>query len=132
MGDRGTVLPAILVVVFGAIVAMALAVDLGRWAAAHRSALYAAESGVHAGAAMLDERGAYRGDLALDPLRAQATAESAAYAARSNPGRTASAHASALEVCVTVTQPFSPGLLRAAGVGSSEVRASACARPRQG
>ncbi len=132
MSDRGSVLPMFAVIVFGGVMVLGLALDLGRWASTWREAAFAADTGATAGAAMIDNVAAYRGELALDPARAQDTAVTGARDARPRAGRAASAEVTAARVCVTVRQPFRPTLLRAVGVGERMVTATACAVPAQG
>ncbi len=125
-------MPAVLAVVLGGLLVLGLALDLGRWAFVQREAVFAADAGAQAGAAIIDDDAAYRGATELDTGAAHAVAVQAAQEARPRPGRTASASVRPSEVCVTVRQPFATTLLRAAGVGGGEIRASACARPAQG
>ena len=132
MGERGSILPAVFVLAFAGLLLLGLAVDLGRWGAAWREAAFAADAGAEAGAAMIDPAAVYRGDLLLDPALAEDVAADAALRARSRPERVVVTIGTIDEVCVTVSQPFRPVLLRAAGVGSVEVTADACARPAQG
>jgi hypothetical protein len=132
MGERGSVLPAVFVLAFAGLLLLGLAVDLGRWGATWREAAFAADAGAEAGAAMIDPAAAYRGELLLDPVLAEDVAADAALRARPRPDRTVTAAGTPAEVCVTVSQPFRPTLLRAAGIGPVEVTADACARPAQG
>ena len=132
MTDRGSVLPMLAVLVLGGAIVAGLAIDLGRWGVLYREAAFAADAGAEAGAAMIDEDAAYRDLLALDPGGARAVAVEAARVARSRPGRTVAAQADTGRVCVTVRQPFRPGLLRIAGVGSTTITADACAVPGKG
>ncbi len=125
-------MPAMLAVVLGGLLVLGLALDLGRWAFVQREAVFAADAGAQAGAAIIDQEAAYRGATRLDRGAARTVAVEAALEARPRPGRTAAAAVGPAEVCVTVRQPFGTTLLRAAGVGGAEIRASACARPAQG
>ncbi len=130
--DAGSVLPMVAVIVFGGVMVLGLALDLGRWAATWREAAFAADTGATAGAAQIDAAAAYRGVLALDPARARATAASGAADARPRPGRVSTVDAIPARVCVTVRQQFRPTLLRIVGVGERTVTATACAVPAQG
>ncbi len=132
MAERGSVLPAVLLVMFAGVLILGLALDLGRWAATWREAAFAADAGATAGAATLDEAAAYAGILHVD--RAAAVPAGAAAAARARPraGRMVRAVASTTRVCVTVRQPFQPSVLRAVGVGDRVVTVRACASPAQG
>lgn len=132
MGDRGSVMPAVLAVIFGGFLILGLALDLGRWAYVQREAVFAADAGAQAGAAILEPAAAYGGDTRIDPGPAEVVARDAALEARPRPGRAAGASATPAEVCVTVTQPFAPSLLRAAGVAAGTVTGRACARPARG
>ena len=131
MNDRGTVLPVLTLLLFGGALAVALAVDLGRCGAAWREASFAADAGAEAGAAAIDPGAAYRGSLVLDPALAEEAAVAAALAARPRAGRVASVEAEATRVCVTVRQPFPPGLLGSVAV-QRVIAAAACASPAQG
>ncbi len=132
MNERGSVLPMFAVIVFGGVLVVGLALDLGRWAATWREAAFAADTGATAGAAMIDVGAAYQGRLALDPVRARSTAVAGAADARPRAGRSTTAEVGAARICVTVRQPFRPTLLRAVGVGERTVTATACAVPAQG
>ena len=132
MDDRGSALPALAVIVFGGLIALGLAADLGRWGATWREAAFAADAGAEAGAAMIDEAAAYRGDLLLDVPAATEMAADAARSARNRAGRKFEVEATPTQVCVTVTQPFRPGLLKAVGVKKTTVKATACAQPAKG
>ena len=132
MSDRGSAMPMLAVLVFGGVLVLGLALDLGRWASTWREAAFAADTGAAAGAAMIDAASAYRGRLELDAAAAHATALDAAASARARTGRSASAAVDPFRICVTVRQPFAPTLLRAVGVGERTVTATACASPAQG
>jgi len=129
--DRGTVLPVLALLLVGGALAVALAVDLGRCGAAWREASFAADAGAEAGAAAIDPGAAYQGRLLLDRALAEEQAVAAALAARPRPGRSAAAEAEATRVCVTVNQPFPPGLLGSVAVGRV-IAAAACASPARG
>jgi hypothetical protein len=131
LSDRGTVLPVLTLLLFGGALAVALAVDVGRCGAAWREASFAADAGAEAGAAAIDPEEAYQGRLLLDPALAEEQAVAAALAARPRAGRAASAQAEATRVCVTVHQPFPPGLLGSLA-GTRVIAAAACASPGQG
>ena len=131
MSDKGTVLPILALLLVGGALAVALAVEVGRIGAAWREASFAADAGAEAGAAVIDRDAAYRGELLVDPAPAEEGAIAAALAARSRDGRTASADADPARVCVTVRQPFPPGLLGSVA-GGRLITASACASPGQG
>ncbi len=125
-------MPAVLAVVLGGFLVLGLALDLGRWAFVQREAVFAADAGAQAGAAIIDQEAAYAGSTRIDAAAAHSVAVQAALEARPRAGRSASASVQPAEVCVTVLQPFSTTVLRAAGVGGGEIQASACARPAQG
>ena len=131
MSERGTVLPVLALVMVGGALAVALTVEVGRCGAAWREASFAADSGAEAGAAALDPEAVYSGHLRLDPETAASTAEAAALAARPRAGRRAEAEATPRQVCVTVSQPFPPGLL-APFVAGRHIAVSACASPERG
>jgi hypothetical protein len=115
----------------GGALAVALAVDLGRCGAAWREASFAADAGAEAGAAAIDPEAAYQGRLLLDPALAEQVGTAAALQARPRAGRVAAAEAETTRVCVTVHQPFPPGLLGSVAVGRV-ISATACASPAQG
>jgi hypothetical protein len=129
--DRGTVLPILALLLLGGALAVALAVEVGRCGAAWREASFAADAGAEAGAATLDPEAVYSGRIRLDPQAAQGTAEAAALAVRPRVGRRAEAEATTTRVCVTVTQPFPPGLLTPF-VHGRPIAVSACATPERG
>jgi hypothetical protein len=131
LSDRGTTLPILALLLFGGALAVALAVEVGRAGAAWREASFAADAGAEAGAAALDPAEAYRGQLLLDPALAEQAAVAAALATRPRAGRAAAAEAETGRVCVTVQQPFPPGLLGSAA-GGQVIAATACASPGQG
>ncbi len=131
MSDKGTVLPILALLLLGGALAVTLAVDVGRCGAAWREASFAADAGAEAGAAAIDPAEAYEGRLLLDPTLAEEEAVAAALAARPRTGRVASAEAGTARVCVTVHQPFPPGLLGSV-VGGRVIAAAACASPAQG
>jgi hypothetical protein len=128
VAERGSVLPVLAVLLVAAVAAVALAADLGRFAATVREATFAAE----AGAAVIDPEAAYRGRLRLDPDPARAAARDAALLARPRPGRSVSVFGDATSVCVTVRDPFRPGLLLVFGVRGTTVEAYSCAVPVRG
>ena len=131
MTDRGTVLPVLALVMVGGALAVALSVELGRCGAAWREAAFAADAGAEAGAAILDPAAVYSGRVRLDPPAAEEAAVAAALALRPRVGRRAEAAASGTRVCVTVTQPFPPGLLTPF-VHGRPIAVSACATPERG
>ncbi|MBN2113984.1 MAG: hypothetical protein JW785_07655 [Acidimicrobiia bacterium] len=131
MSDRGTVLPVLALVMVGGALAVALAVEVGRCGSAWREASYAADAGAEAGAATLDPEAVYAGRVRLDPAEAEEAATAAALAVRPRVGRRAAAAATATRVCVTVTQPFPPGLLTPF-VHGRPIAVSACASPERG
>jgi hypothetical protein len=131
MTDRGTMLPVLALVMVGGALAVALSVELGRCGASWREASFAADAGAEAGAAVLSPDAAYSGLLRLDPAAAEQAAAAAALEARPRQGRRAQAAATPTRVCVTVTQPFPPGLL-APFVAGRSISASACANPHRG
>jgi len=132
VAERGSVLPVLAVLLVAAVAAVALAADLGRFAATVREATFAAEAGAEAGAAVIDPEAAYRGRLRLDPDPARAAARDAALLARPRPGRSVSVFGDATSVCVTVRDPFRPGLLLVFGVRGTTVEAYSCAVPVRG
>lgn len=132
MTERGSALPGVLVVLMGGLLAFGLAYDLGRWGSTWREAAYAADAAAEAGAAMLDPAAAYADRLELDPDLARKTALEVGRAARPRPGRTVEVATSRDRVCVLISQPFRPTLMRMAGLSPAQVSARACASPRQG
>jgi hypothetical protein len=132
MDERGTALPAILVLLAAGVAALALAVELGRFAAATRETAFAADAGAEAGAAVIDTAAAYAGDLLVDPVGAAAVAFEAARRARPRPGRRIDVDATDREVCVTVTRDVEPGLLGVFGIEAWTVSATGCAVPARG
>jgi len=131
VSDRGTVLPVLALLMVGGALAVALSVELGRAGAAWREAAFAADAGAEAGAARLDPGAVYTGRIRLDPAAAERAAEETALDYRPRVGRRATASATTIRVCVTVTQPFPPGLL-APFVHGRPIAVSACATPERG
>jgi len=131
VSERGTVLPVLALLMVGGALAVALAVEVGRATAAWREASFAADAAAEAGAAVLDPAQAYEGRIRLDPRLAEAEAVAAALAARPRPGRRAAAAATAARICVTVRQPFPPGLL-APFLWTRQIVTTGCASPRRG
>ena len=131
MSDRGTVLPVLALLMVGGALAVALTVEVGRCGAAWREASFAADAGAEAGAAQLDPGAVYSGRIRLDPAAAARTAEQTAIEFRPRAGRRATAAATTTRVCLTVTQPFPPGLL-APFVHGRPIAVSACATPARG
>lgn len=132
MAERGSALPSVLLLMVGSLLAIGLAVEVGRWATVTRAVAFAADVGAEAGAAMLDEEAVRAGELALAPTQASDTAITAALEARPAASRRAAADAATVRVCVTVSQTFEPRLLRFAGVGPAEIEATSCAVPGRG
>lgn len=131
MSERGTVVPVLALVMVGGALAVALSVEVGKCSASWREASFAADAGAEAGAAMLDPDEAYAGRLRLAPPAAEEAAVAAALAARPRVGRRAEAAATDRRVCVTIRQPFPPGLLTPF-VSGRQIVAVACASPRRG
>jgi hypothetical protein len=131
VSDRGTVLPVLALLMVGGALAVALSLELGRCGAAWREASFAADAGAEAGAAQLDPGAVYAGRIRLDPAAAGRTAEQTALEFRPRVGRRATAVATTTRVCLTVTQPFPPGLL-SPFVQGRPIAVSACATPERG
>ena len=132
MDDRGTVAPALVILLAAGVAAVGLAVDLGRFAATSRDVAFAADAGAEAGAAVIDTELAYSGILALDAGPAHAVAVDAALRARPRPGRRVAVEAGPDRVCVTVVQEVDTGLLRVFGVAAWTVSSTGCAAPARG
>ena len=130
--ERGTVLPAVLGVLLAGALVLAVAVDLTRWASAHREAASAAAAAAQAGAAMVSEPALRVGLLQVDPARAITAASETGLAARPRDGRSVSATVADNEVCAVVNQPFRSSLLAALGSSELVVRGTACAVPVRG
>jgi hypothetical protein len=120
------------VLLVAAAVAIALAADMGRFAATIREATFAAEAGAEAGAAVIDPEAAYRGRLRLEAEAARSAARDAALKARPRPDRRVSVFADTTSVCVTVWDGFRPGLLRIFGAAPKTVKVHSCAVPVRG
>ena len=132
MKDRGSVLPALALLMMGGLIMIGVGIDLGRWGAAYREVAYVADAGADAGAAMIDEQDARVGVLALDPSAAELAAVELALAIRSRDGRVVAATSTRDEICVEVQQVFQPGIMRAVGATESLVTVRSCARPAKG
>ncbi len=132
MNERGTVSPVLVLLLAAGVAALALAVDLGRFAAVNREVAYAADAGAEAGAGRIDQAAAYRGEIVLDLRDAERVARRTVRRARGRYGRNVDVGVTPDVICVTVHRMFEPGLLRAFGVGPREVTATSCAAPRAG
>jgi hypothetical protein len=132
MGDRGSALPVVLALALGGALVLGVALDLARWASTHREAVFAADVGAQAGAAMVTEDGLRRGVLVVDGARAEAAAVELAKAARPRAGRAVTVTVLSDEVCVLVTQEFHSTLLAALGIVPGSVVGQACAVPASG
>ena len=132
MNDRGTVLPALALLLIGGLMMIGVGIDLGRLGATYREVAYVADAGADAGAAMINHQDARVGVLALDPSAAELTAVDTALAVRSRDGRIVVATSTREEVCVEVQQVFRPGIMRAVGATESLVTVRSCAQPAQG
>jgi len=132
MGERGSVLPAILALAFGGLLLLGVAMDLTMWASSHREVAFAADAGAQAGAAAVSEEALRDGQLAIEETAARASAIEAATSSRPRMDRNVTVFVGADQVCVVVEQPFSSGVLAVLSMGSGSVRGSACAIPSRG
>ena len=132
MNERGSMLPYLGALIFVGLVLLGLAFDTALLAATYREAAFAADAGAEAGAAQLETRAVYGGEVLLDRRAAIAAAETASLVARSRAGRTASATTDGTEVCIVVVDHYEPRLLGVVGIGAQGVSVRACAAPRQG
>lgn len=125
-------LPAVLVLAFGGLLLLGVAMDVSRWASNHREAATAADAGAQAGAAMVSVAGLRAGQVTLDIAEAEATAVDVAQQSRPRLGRVVVATVEGSRVCVAVTQPFRSQLLDWLSVTPQAVRVSSCAAPARG
>jgi hypothetical protein len=125
-------MPLLAILFVGGIVALALAVELGRFAAVTREAAFAADVGAETGAAVIDRDAAYAGRLLIDRNAAADAARDAALRARPRRGRDVVVEAAPQRICVTVTQTVEAGLLGVFGVHGWAVAATGCAFPARG
>lgn len=130
--ERGSMMPLLGALAFTAIVVLFLAVEIGRFGGAWRTAAFAADAGAAAAAAEIDRASAYEGTLALDEHTAATLGIAEAMATAPRPGRTATASTTTRQVCITVTQPHDPSLLRSVGILEETITVTACAGPREG
>jgi len=130
VSEQGSMLPFLAALIFVGLVVVGLALDVTLLAATYREAAFSADVGAEAGASVIAAD--YNGELRLDVPRAELAAVESALAARSRPGRSASATANPTLVCVTITDEYQPRILSAVGVGPTTVSVEACAAPRRG
>jgi len=123
-------LPFMAALIFVGLVVVGLALDVTLLAATYREAAFSADVGAEAGASQIAAD--YNGELLLDVMRAAPAPVDSALAARSRPGRRATATADPTRVCVTITDEYQPKILSAIGVGPTTVSVEACAEPRRG
>ena len=132
MSERGTVLPALVMLLAGAAIVTAITVQVGIYSTRWGEASAAAEAGAETGAGHIDLAAAHRGELVIDVGRAEEAATRAALQARPRPGRVVEVTAGPSLVCVTVKDLVGTPLLTAIGAGGAAVEASACASPAAG
>ncbi len=130
--DRGSALPSVALLLAGSLLALGLIVDVGRWSAVQREAAFAADVGAEAGASRILVESLHRASLELDLDEARGAAVEGGLRARPRPGRVVIPDAQPDRICVSVHQPFSPGLLRFFGIGEMTVVSQACAVPARG
>jgi hypothetical protein len=132
VNERGSMLPYLGALFFVGFVVLGLALDTALLAATYQEAAFAADIGAEAGASQLEVGSVYGGAMQINRSAAIEAAESAAGAARSRPGRMASASTDGVGVCVVVTVPYEPRILGAIGIGTEGVSVRACAAPGKG
>jgi len=120
-------LPLLGALVIAAILIVALAADLLRYAATVREVAFAADVAAEAGAAVVDPAAAYAGTLRLAPAGAVTAATQAALQTRPRPGRSVDVTVIPGMVCVAVSEPFASRF-----VPGTTVRVDACAQTRRG
>jgi Flp pilus assembly protein TadG len=125
--ERGSVLITGLLLTLALLMVLGAAVDIGHAFIVRRDLTSLADDAALAGAQQLDQQAVHQGQLALDPLQAQAAALSAL---SGEPGIQAQADATPAEVHVQVTRQFPTILLRLVGLSDLTVSAQANASPR--
>ena len=132
MNERGSMLPYLGALFFVGFVLIGLALDVALLAATYREAAVAADAGAEAGAAHLEAAAVYDGEMRLDEAAAVGAAEAASLLAQPRPGRSVAATTDGVQVCVVVTERFTPRILGSVGIGGEGIAVRACATPRQG
>ncbi len=127
--DRGSTVPAVLVVLIGAVLTVSLAIEIGRFTGAVRQASYVADLAAEAAATAVDERSLELGGIALDRQLAIRLAEGISNDLDGAGNRSLSVSLIPTEVCIDVVQVYRPGLIPLAGV---TINAGACASPMVG
>ena len=124
VSERGSMLPLLGGLVFVTIVVLAIAVDIARLHAAHVELGLAADVAAEAGAAMIDEAAAHRGELVLDARRATDAALTAAGADLAVSDSTVDGGT----ICVTLTGEHRTTALTFIGIGAVPVSGRSCAQ----
>ena len=132
MNERGSMLPYLGALFFVGFVLLGLALDVALLAATYRESAVAADAGAEAGAAHLEAAAVYDGEMRLDEAAAVGAAEAASLLAQPRPGRSVTATTDGVQVCVVVTERFTPRILGSVGIGGEGIAVRACATPRQG
>jgi Flp pilus assembly protein TadG len=125
--ERGSVLITGLLLTLALLMVLGAAVDIGHAFIVRRDLASLADNAALAGAQQLDPQAIHQGQLALDPLQAQAAALSTL---SGEPGIQAQAQATTGQVYVKVTRRFPTILLRVVGLSDLTVSAQANAAPR--
>lgn len=132
MDDRGSVTPALALLVIGGLLLVGIGIDVGRLGATWREAAYAADVGAEAGASVIDQDAARKGTLAVAVGKAESVAVDMSLRTRPRSSRTAAATATADQICVQVEQSFRPSILRSIGARDTKIMLRSCASPAQG
>ncbi|MDJ0791407.1 MAG: hypothetical protein QNJ71_05885 [Acidimicrobiia bacterium] len=122
--ERGSMLPLLGGLMFVTFVVLAVAVDVARLHTAHVELGLAADVAAEAGAAMIDELAAHRGDILLDEARATDAASAAAGAGLAVSESTVDGGT----ICVTLTGEHRTTALTFVGIGVVSVSGRSCAQ----
>lgn len=131
ISEDGSAIPLVLVVLVGGLIAMLLALEVGRLGIVHRRVAFAAEAAAETGASVLAEERARDGVIELDPALAVAAART--YVELSLSGLdSVTFSATAVEICATASETYAPRLLGFVGATPTVITQTSCAVPAAG
>lgn len=129
--EHGSALPLVLIVAVGGLTAVLLALEVGRLGIVHRRVAVAAELAAETGATRLAEDRVRQGVIELD-LPTAAEAARAYLALSASDLDSVSITAVPTEICVTVSDTYSPTLLGFIGASATIISRTSCAVPATG
>jgi len=127
--DAGSMTPAVVVLVLGAVLTVSLAIEVGAFIASTRNAAYVADVAAEAGASAIDESTLALGEMQLDVDLAAEVANQIGLDIAGSTTRVLDITTGPVEICVEVRQTFHPTILP---LPSVPIVAGACASPAAG